>query len=290
MAASRQPGIGVGVDESPGARDAVVLARSLARATGAWLMMVHAAFQPAEEELLGGHEVAEGHRRRGWTLLSETRDALAPDAEIEVRSDVFVWRALRHVVHFMHADMLVVGSSHDTPEGRVGLGGHVADLQQHLERPLAIAPRGYADRPARPIERVGVGFDGGDRAEAAVQVAASIASAAGACLVVRGVLPERVPAGPRGQDALEHRLVAFAPDIRATTEVELPSGNPVDGLLELSGEVDLLVIGSGRGAHHGRVLVGRTGLALLERARSPLVVAPAPNHAERVTTAHPART
>lgn len=268
--------IGVGVDGSPGGRDAVRLASILADSTGAWLMLICAAFEPLGDKALTGGENSDVYRRHAWAMLTETRDSFAPGAQIEVRSDAFVWRALRHVVHFKHVDLLVVGSSHHAPEGSVGVGKHVVDLQEHLECPLAIAPRGFADRANPRLERVGVGLDGSPESEAAVRLAASIASPAGATLRVRNVIPEELPVAPMGQETLARRVASLSELTPVAAEVDVTPGETSGRLLEMCADVNLLAIGSSRDAEHGRVLLGAAGRALGDAATCPIVVAPRP--------------
>lgn len=212
----------------------------------------------------------EALEKQAWARLFETRDSLAPEARIEVQSDVFEWRALDHVVRHTHADLLVVGSGHDAGDGRVRLGRHAGELQERLERPLAVAPRGMRDREDARLERIGVGFDGEPESQAAVGLAGSIATAAGAELVVRGVAAER-PQASLAEDAL-----AAARATGARSEIDVTPGHVTEALYELCRRVDLVVIGSSGSGLPGRILLGRTGHALFRDAPSPMLVAPRP--------------
>jgi nucleotide-binding universal stress UspA family protein len=274
QAAPRSPPqlIGVGVDGFPGGRDAVALGLALARATGAQLMLIGAHGEPYLRFAMPMPEEAgwKALEKQAWATLFETRDSLAPEARIEVQSDVFEWRALDHVVRHAHADLLVVGSAHDADEGHVRLGRHAGELQEHLERPLAVAPRGMRDREDARLERIGVGFDGEAESRAAVGLAGSIAAAAGAELVVRGVAAEREQASL----ATDARAAARATGARS--EIDVTPGQVTEALYELCRHVDLVVIGSSRSGRPGRILLGRTGHELLSDAPSPMLVAPRP--------------
>jgi hypothetical protein len=57
----------------------------------------------------------------------------------------------------------------------VRLGDEARQLLCHLECPLAIAPRGMGSREKPQLERIGVGFDDGPQARAALELAGSIA-------------------------------------------------------------------------------------------------------------------
>lgn len=265
--------IGVGVDGNPAGRDAVALASLLARATRAQLVLIAAHVEPYLRFAMPGPEEANWKtlHKQAWTTLARTRDSLAPAARIEVQADVFEWRALDHVVRLTQADLLVVGSARDARQGRVRLGSHAGELQEHLDRPLAIAPRGMADGEDARLERIGVGFDGGPASRAAVDLAASIAAAAHAELVVRGVAAEREHAW------LADAAVAAARATGARIKVEITSGHATEALYQLCERVNLVVIGSGGSGRAGRVLLGRIGHALVSDAPSPMLVVPRPS-------------
>jgi nucleotide-binding universal stress UspA family protein len=57
---------------------------------------------------------------------------------------------------------------------------------------------------------------------------------------------------------------------------EAVSGRPADALLDLSGEVDMIVIGSRRWGPVKRVLLGSTGEALMHDAACAVVAVPRP--------------
>jgi nucleotide-binding universal stress UspA family protein len=97
------------------------------------------------------------------------------------------------------------------------------------------------NREGARLSRIGVGFDGGPRSRAALDLAASIAEAAG-----------------------------------ARTEIAVTAGDTTEALYGLCDHVDLVVIGSGRTAPPGRILLGDTGDALLRDAPAPILVTPRP--------------
>ena len=160
---------------------------------------------------------------------------------------------------------------------------------------LTIAPRGMHTSPAPGFRRIGVGYDGGPESEAALALAASVARAAGAELHLWGVVDDRMP--PTGRLGLakggaavpwwEEAVLAEMGSIRelalsavemigASARAEVLRGRPADALLELSGSVDLLVIGSRRWGLVARLLLGSTGEALAHDGACPLLVVPRP--------------
>jgi len=288
--------IGVGVDRTSSGRDAVVLASFLARATGAELMLIAVHEEPLIQVPMPEEMNWSTLQKQTQAMLAETRDSLEPNARIAVQADVLVWRGLRHVVRHEHRDLLVVGSAHDAEDGRVRLGRDASGLLAHLECPLAIAPSGLRTNRKNGLERIGVGLNGSPESEAALALAESIASAAGAELKVRGAIDDGVAGGSRTEEILlegdaiterqpistSERDLAAASGTDVPTKVEVEVGMPTDVLSELGDQVDLLVIGSGHSGRPGRVQLGSTGRALLHDAPCPMLVVPRPmKHVER---------
>jgi nucleotide-binding universal stress UspA family protein len=285
--------IAVGVDGYPEGRDAVALGFALARVTTAELMLVAVHSDPLVV-------LPEG---MNWTSLEQqakatlnaARDSLAPGARIDVETDLSVPRALQRVVRREHRDLLVVGSSRHATDGRVRIGKRTRQLLCHFECPLAVAPRGLRDHPDLQFQRIGVGYDGEPEAETALALAGSIALAAGAELRVRAVVDDRMP--PVGwpamatgallktwEQAVEEQMASLQVDGQtlgratgADARVEATRGRPADALLELSEDVDLLVIGSRRWGPASRLLLGSTGEAVMHDARCPVLAVPRPS-------------
>jgi nucleotide-binding universal stress UspA family protein len=211
-----------------------------------------------------------------------------------VETDWSVPRALERVVNHEHRDLLVVGSSRHAPEGQVLIGKRTRQLLCHSLRALAVAPRGLSERPQQRLARVGVGYDGGQESRAALSLAAGLALAAGAKLLTRGVVDDRMPAvgwsGIGGalmvqdwDEVIEQEVRSLGEEAQnsakatgADAEVEIVRGRPADALLKLSGELDLLVIGSRRWGAVARLMLGSTGEALMHGARCPVLVVPRP--------------
>ena len=285
--------IAAGVDGYREGRDAATLASMIARAAGADLMLV--AVHPDPMVVLPAEIGWTGMRKEAERLLRETRDALAPGARIAVETDWSVPRALERVVQREHRDLLAVGSSRAGPEGRVRIGNRTRQLLGHSRCALAVAPRGFSEQPSRRLARIGVGYDGAPESEAALALAGALAVNAGATLRVRSVVDDRVPM-VGWQSAVREQVLAMwdellAPHIAALleraqsaaeatgaelAEVDVQRGRPADALLEMCEHVDLLVIGSRRWGEAARVLIGRTGEALMHDASAPVLVAARP--------------
>ena len=284
--------IAVGVDAYPEGQDAVALGAAIARATGAELMLV--AVHPDPLVVLPSGMNWKSLKRDAEKLLIETRNRLAPGARIAVETDLSVPRALHRVVGREHRDLLVMGSSRHGPEGRVRIGKRTRQLLCRFESALAVAPRGIHAREPAQFGRIGVGFDGGPEAQAALALAGSIARGAGAELHVRGVVDDRVRAMGWGdlwlgdivtkwenvvaaeRESLRGQALQAASATGVDAKVDVQCGRPADALLELGEQVDLLVLGSRRWGPVTRVLLGSTGEALLHDAGCPMLVVPRP--------------
>ncbi len=126
--------IAAGIDGFPEGRDAAALGQSLAKATGAELMLVavhSAALLPMPPALS-----YKSLRKQSELELREVRDSLAPGARTVTATDPSVARALHRVVHRHHRDLLVVGSSRQGPDGRVRIGKRTRQLLCRFESPL----------------------------------------------------------------------------------------------------------------------------------------------------------
>lgn len=285
--------IGVGIDGYPEGSDAAVLGSALSRVTGAELMLI-AVHPPPIVVLPSGVDWKSGERQARATL-EQTRDAFAPAARLDVETDLSVPRALQRVVRREHRDLLVLGSSRHAPDGHLRIGKRTRQLLCRFESPLAVAPRGLRDRPELSFRRIGVGYDGDPEAEAALGLAGSIALAAGAELRVRAVVDDRRPLvayapfpptvamSPSWDEAVGAQMSSLLADARASARstgadahVSIARGRPADALLELSEDVDLLVIGSRRWGPANRLLLGSSGEALMHDAACPVLAVPRP--------------
>ncbi len=289
--------IGVGVDSYPEGRDATVLAAAIAEATGAELMLL--AVEPDLPLIIPGLE-RKRVRRETEAMLRETSDHLAPNARRKIDSDLSIPRGLERLVRAEHRDLIVVGSSRHGHNGTVTIGRLTRQLLSDLHTALAVAPRGLsADHGARTrlrLRRIGVGYDGGPEARAALAAAATISAGAGAELVVRGAIDDRVPAlgWPKvwmgaildswvelmdeEERLLRESIDAALQECDAEAAVQIERGRPSRTLIALSDEVDLLVIGSRRWGPIARLLLGGTAEALVHHgAHCSLLVVPRPD-------------
>jgi nucleotide-binding universal stress UspA family protein len=181
---------------------------------------------------------------------------------------------------------IVLGSSERSGLGRIAPGKTAVRLLSGSRVPVAVAPRGY-EAPIGQAPLIGVGFDGGDEAEAALEWAADFARAVGGRLRViavhepmafGGVGVVTVPTASVSE--LMHRelenetkeAVARLDGVEA--EAVLTDGNAAAVLAGQTSELDLLVLGSRGYGPLRSVLLGTVSEATVAEAQSPVLIVP----------------
>lgn len=259
----------VGVDAGAQSRDALVLARALARATGDALELVHA--YPYDLLPLSGTvtevTLAEEMHAENEREVEQLRDALAPGAAIRVLPDTSPARALHEACEELGAELLVLGSTGRAADGHVVAGETAKAALHHAPCPVLIAPRGLANRPRPLLRTIGVGFDGSAEALHARQIAQGLARAAGARLV----LLTAVHRGG-GDPAAGER--AAAGDRIGDHEIEELEGKAAEALVARSPGLDLLVLGSRGWGPVRRLLLGSTSEHVVRDASCAVLVVP----------------
>jgi nucleotide-binding universal stress UspA family protein len=281
-----QDTIVVGWDGSEHAEDAFELGRLLTRATSAKLVAAEVTV-----ERLG---VLRRGRREAERPAPPAAAVGGPRA-IEVDSREVVSSSPAHGLHDLAeelgAGLVVLGSTHRGPVGRVFLGSVADNLVHGAPCAVAVAPNGYARRYAnRMLNLVVVGFDASPEARAAAEAAARIAAAAGGTVRVVAVQEPASPAVlPVGaaydpeelmadeQRRLERELTGLLDSLPSAVKPEgdVVAGDAVHTLLQKSAEgVDLLVVGSRGYGPVGRTLLGSVSSEIIRSATCPVMVVP----------------
>jgi nucleotide-binding universal stress UspA family protein len=274
----------VGVDARPGGRDALALAAQLSETFGSRLVAVHA--YPYDYFISRGstgdfEAVMQGAARE--TLDAEL-DGAGVIADAIATPDDSPGRALQRIAKREHGDLIVVGSAHRGPIGRVLAGDVTAGTLHGAPCPVLVAARGHAEH-ARELKTIGVGFDGSPESRAAVDLAHAIAEAAGARLRVIGVVAAPEPGNPfegYHPDWEEHlrvkrieaeerlqALLAGRGDI-ATGDVTF--GDPTRELAYEAERLDMLIVGSRGYGPVRRLMLGSTSSKLVHEAACPVLV------------------
>jgi nucleotide-binding universal stress UspA family protein len=273
----------VGFDGSDGGRDALELARVLATALEAEVSAV--AVLPYAP-LPISYAPLEGDAEEAGPLLEEARSWL-DDFEVEARAFgggspamVLTQRAEEDDV-----DLIVVGSPHRGPVGRVLIGSVADGLLHGAPCAVAVAPRDFAIERHEPFRTIAVAYDGTDEAKAALVRAEAIALPMRARIrVLTAVAPlvplpgtiGYVPPEPPEPDKVLTEAVNSVDDRLAADgrRLEGPPGRVVAEACEE--DVDLLVAGSRRYGPVMRVLLGSVSTKLVHKAPCPVLVVPRP--------------
>jgi nucleotide-binding universal stress UspA family protein len=169
-------------DGRDGGRDALELARLLAASDPSSSVLVVTVLQPDPLEARYGWLDAEDAGDAA-PALEEARERLAGIA-IQTRAygSHSPGEALTAIAEEERFDVILVGSPHRGPIGRVMLGNVGASLLNGAPTDVAVAPRGYANEEHDSLRNIAVGYDGGAEAKVALQRAEALAKPAGATL------------------------------------------------------------------------------------------------------------
>lgn len=223
--------------------------------------------------------------------LEPLRADLETDYGIDARTRVVrastpmgVARALQGVIDAEHASLAVVGSTTRGVVGRVAPGTTAQRVINGCACPVVVVPDGH-DPPPR-LSVIGVGFVPTPEGHRALRAAAAVAQMAGADLrvltVVKPGLGTDASAGPtrdtversraRVEATLTDAIAELTHDVKADGEVMVD--DPVDALLSVSPNVDLLVMGSRAYGPGLAVLLGGVSRRVTMAARCPVLVMP----------------
>jgi len=287
--------------------DARALGVDLAAACSADLLLVSVVAAVWIEhigEQTGPAVVHSGGRERAASALKEAAAELVgrpgmSHVERRLEASSSPARGLHDTAVSEQTDLIVVGSSHHGPLGRVLLGSVGERLLSGAPCAVAIAPRGHAADELRRIGVIAIAFDGSPEAHLALRTARDLARRTEARLRVVMVIepPAAIPgqfvplpglepliAMQRGealqhqeqsaQDALEAALRPL--DSGFTIERQVLFGtDPAAAILDSArSDVDLLVLGSRAYGPVRRALVGSVSSSVVRHAPCPVLVMP----------------
>jgi nucleotide-binding universal stress UspA family protein len=278
----------VGYDGSDGGRDALELARVLAEATDAAVLV--AAVLPYGPLPIPYEMLEEEEAERAQPLFDEARERLG-EQEIETRAFGGGTPAgvLNDLAEREGVETIAIGSPHRGTVGRVVLGSVADGLLHGAPCETVTPPRGYAGVEHGPFRTIAVAYDDTPEAKAALARAEALALACRATIVVftvtappavipgaagyaPAIAPEAGPIVTRAVKGVDERLAATG---RALT------GAPGATIAEACEDVgaDLVVAGSRGYGPVMRVLIGSVSTQLMHRAPCPVLVVPRPRRA-----------
>jgi nucleotide-binding universal stress UspA family protein len=275
----------VGVDGTPGAEDALAFAQQLAGATGATLRLATAF--PYDDTPSRASNEAFRDALRADALA--TLERLGDGAPKQAVADLSPAHALHVLAEKSDAALVVVGSTHRGPVGRVLPGSTAERLLHGASCPVAIVPHGHRDHAGEPIRTIGVGYDASLESLSALDAACDLARRFGASVRVIRVFDATevgtpgLVVGPayhevhqeieeRQRTELDRVVGSLAEDVSA--EGVFLSGSPGHELAEQSQSLDLLLVGSRGYGPLRAVLLGGVSHALVRAAGCPVIVLP----------------
>ena len=237
-------------------------------------------------------------------LHKQADDALA-QARTLVPSDIratFLRHAARstpagllEVTQGRDADVIVLGSSTDGAFGHITLGSVTAQLLHSAHVPVALAPRGFRDRPGGRVRRVTLAYGGTEQAHALVLACARVAAQVGASLRLAAFAVWSRPAYTMrlGTDSEDAVLGTWLTEIRDSAMSALAEARQfpdvprdMDAVVGIGGtweeafddvdwdDGDVLAVGSSAMGSLSRVFLGSTGTKIVRNSPVPVVVVP----------------
>jgi nucleotide-binding universal stress UspA family protein len=277
--ASDVPRLVVGYDGRERSDDAAVLARDLAKPLGAELLVAAAVdYEPARIDVSNYNESRSA-------FFNETFDRAAAVLEgvefrrIELQDTPA--HGLQRLAESTRAALVVVGSCHRGPAGRIFPGSVAERLLHGSPCPVAIAPPGYGDKDGW-IRSIAVAVDGRRPSRLASDFAVELARRLNAHLTLLRVGPDlhwgvvEPPPLEEIDEANRRSLKAALAEIPADVESDSHYyvGDPAEELVRHSAGHDLLVLGSRGYGPIRSVLLGGVSSFVVRNAATPVVVVP----------------
>ena len=282
----------IGYDGGPGAADAVALGNSWAGQLGsrAVVVIVYPGPAPISPGRVDAEWVAD-RRAEAERLLNEARRlTTGTDVEFRAVGSGSASHGLHDVAEELEASLIVLGSP-QRPQPRLLAATTEDRVIAGAPCPVAIPPRGWADRRSQQLGRIGVAFIPTPDGQEALRVAATFARRIAAPLhVVTVVATEAEVMSYRiGEDVermyvaaateefqrdIEKAIADLAPDTESSCEV-LVEGDTVEALAGLRDTAfDVLFVGSRGYGPVRRVLLGGVSARLMRHLQVPGVVVP----------------
>ena len=273
----------VGFDGTDQAKDALHLGAAIAEVFDAELIVASAIeYGPDPILEMEGYENYNDTKREHF-------DKVFNQARAELGNRVFERRELQDTAahgltdlgEAANADLVVVGSTHHGPIGRVFAGTVAARLFHGAPCAVMVAPRGWSEREHTGLGLIGVGYDGSDESKQALALAEKLAKALDAKIRVITVAPYTgvdAHLGPvevmREVWAESLKEAVDSVSERIETEGVLRQGRPATELALQAVELDLLVVGSRAYGPLRRTLVGSVSGEFVGTAPCPVLVVP----------------
>ncbi len=287
----------LGFDGTAQSSDALALARLLASKAKASVVVAHVVPRPPPFDAHTREYVkqVQSHLR---TILEPAVAALSGlTAEAHPIESGSAARGLHEIAVDERASLIVIGSTHRGPVGRVVLGSVGEVLLAGAPAAVAVAPKGFATRAPESLGVVAVGYNGSPEGQAALDAAAALAAQTGARLraiaVHEGFVQARhsLRPGHHGDDSAiaDHLDMALEQAGAADPERVVLKGGAVTCLCEAAEGADLLVVGSRGYGPLRHAFMGSVSAHLMRSCPVPVLVMPRGATADEGANDGPAR-
>jgi nucleotide-binding universal stress UspA family protein len=268
----------VGVEGGPHGRDAIALATKLMQPDGKLTLVnvFSGSTRPIDAVTPG---MVKEDREHAQKLLDDVRAGGSVEAELLAVDAMTPGEGLHLAAEQTKADLLVVGSCRRGPFKRVLLGDDTRASLNGAPCAVAVAPAGYSEHIA-PFATIGVAYDGSPESVAALEEAKELGAVTHAAIRALQVVSVSyyeymgmmAPAG----GGIDEMVKQADGEMKALPGVEghAEYGLAGEELAALSGEVDLLIVGSRNYGPARRMMVGSTSNYLQRHARGPLLILP----------------
>lgn len=278
----------IGYDGSERARDAIALGEALCPVLRANPVIVDV--WAGVDPLLSGYPTEEAIANRTSEIEAEISGRFESSHPL-VQAIVGGSAAgeLTACAESYGAAVVVVGASHRSTLGRIAIGSVGSSLIHGSPFAVAVALPGLAEQPDLALRRVGVAFDGSPESWTALETAIDVARSTGGQITVYTVAD--FPVHPYSsawsvlssgemtniertekQRVLDLALGRIPADISASGV--LLEGSAGRRLAEVSGDVDLTVVGSRGFGPIGRTFLGSVANHLIHSSKSSMLVLP----------------
>jgi nucleotide-binding universal stress UspA family protein len=277
----------IGVNDSPQGADALSLGRALGTSLDAVALVATVLKQPRHS--VDQSELDEAVAEFCEPLFATARERL-DGLDVVVRPLVAESRpgAIYELADWESPSLIVIGSTHLGPTGRVLLGSFGHALLSGAPCGVAVAPRGYGDGEQR-LDRIGVALDGTAESWHALEAAVTLAGRSRAPLQLLSVMePPHYALGgllsklgpdeyrdfkeKEAEGVFDEAAGRIPDDI--STEQALLNGDPAEQLAKAAHDLDLLVTGSRGYGPVKRTVLGSVSAKLMSTAPCPVMVLP----------------
>jgi nucleotide-binding universal stress UspA family protein len=252
--------------------DGLVLSMGLAKAFGSQVDVVYVYDEELAESSREAARELSGHAA---AVLAGAREHVSQALRIKFRTlpATSPGRGVHELARAEEADLIVLGSRRLGPHTKEALGAVSENIMRAAPCTVAVAPRGYRDDGGYVPQRIGVGWIPTDEGGIALEVSCRIARATGGAVQVvtttsASATVEQLEA--RARRAVERALAALGGEI--PVEVRASVGKAAEVLVNRSGEIDLIVLGSRGYGPPRTMLLGSVSAQVVPQAHCPVMI------------------